>query len=466
MRSFSLSWAAQAIGATAAANAALQVRSVSTDTRELQVGALFFALEGENVDGHRYVAEAFRRGAVAAVVSRSDGAAGGPLLCVSDPLRALGDLAAHYRAQFAVPVVGVTGSVGKTSTRDLITAALSPSGPVLASERNFNTEIGVPLGLFRLESYHRFAALEFAMRGMGQIDRLAEIAQPTAGVITNVGVSHIELLGSQERIAEAKSELLARLPADGLAVLPRSDAFFDYLAGRVPRGVRIVTFARDADARADVAVEAVDGSRVTLRVGGTSRQLTLRAVGTHHAVNAAAAIALVTSVGADIDRAIGAIERWPGAEGRMIARSALTGQTILDDCYNAAPDSMEAALRTLATWPDSAGCRVAILGEMRELGPFAGEAHKRVGRMAAHAGLRLLVAVGEMAAAYAEAAVRETAGAGAPPPEIERVATTDEAIRRVPALLRSGDVVLIKGSRALCMERLVDRLAAGSRAGG
>jgi len=224
MEPIPLTWAAETLGAEILGAPDGVAQSVCTDTRQGAHGALFFALPGERADGHDYVLPAFAAGAAGAVVSRPVPGASGPLLIVPDPLRALGDLAAHYRRCFPIPVVGVTGSVGKTSTKEMIAAILRTKAPTLVSAKNFNTEIGVPLALFQLGPEHGAAVLEMGMRGPGQIARLAEIAQPDIAVITNIGYAHIELLGSQQNIAAAKAEILAYLPEGGVAVLPGSPA--------------------------------------------------------------------------------------------------------------------------------------------------------------------------------------------------------------------------------------------------
>ena len=229
MESFTLGWAVEKLGANLPEGAAERVvRGICTDTRNDAQDTLFFALKGETSDGHQYVEKAFEKGAMAAIVSEVQSNIDGIQIVVPDTVIALGDLAQAYRLQFDIPVVGITGSVGKTSTKEMTAAVLRTKYNVLANEKNYNNEIGVPLTLFRLEKTHEVAVIEMGMRGLGEIDRLAEIAAPTIGVITNIGYAHIERLGSQEKIAEAKSELLARLPSDGVAILPAEDKFLVY----------------------------------------------------------------------------------------------------------------------------------------------------------------------------------------------------------------------------------------------
>lgn len=459
---------------------------VSTDTRYETEGSLFFALRGENADGHDYVRAAFDVGARAAVVARLLPGAGGPQLVVPDTLQALGDLAAAYRRRFSLPVVGVTGSVGKTSTREMTAAALRARLHVLTSLRNFNNEIGVPQTCFALDRSHQAAVLEMGMRGLGQIDRLAQIAQPTLGVITNIGYAHLELLGSQRRIAEAKSELLVRLPPGGVAVLPqvpvhrllddaaeaeRRGAYaqesdcLGYLLSRVPSGCRILTFyggeSEQAYREASVAIRplrvgAGSGMEAQARFGTQERLCRLQAAGESVAPNAAAALAVALALSVPPEEALAALEEWKGAGGRMTVRSGPDGITVLDDCYNAGPESMAAALASLSRWPE--GSRVAVLGDMKELGDFALEAHRFVGRRAAAAGIRVLLTAGALAAEIAEEAARQAGGRGEESPQIVRCETAEEAAQAVAALVRPHDTVLVKGSRAMTMEQIVTAL--------
>ncbi|HXG24459.1 MAG TPA: UDP-N-acetylmuramoyl-tripeptide--D-alanyl-D-alanine ligase, partial [Chthonomonadales bacterium] len=288
MEPISIAEAADALRARVIGSAEGRATSISTDTRRGVQGALFFALRGESTDGHQFVAQAFHQGAAGAVVEHEIVGAGAPQLVVADTLEALGNLARFYRRRFDIPVVAVTGSVGKTSTKEMIACALNARYRTLASEKNFNNEIGVPHTLFALEHTHQAAVLEMAMRGPGQIARLAEIARPSVGVITNIGLSHIELLGSRQAIASAKAELLESLPIDGIAVLPADDDYFAFLRDRCP--CPIITFGveKPADFRASEVTFSEEGAP-RFRIHGV--EVTLRAPGVHHVVNATAACA-------------------------------------------------------------------------------------------------------------------------------------------------------------------------------
>lgn len=431
---------------------------ICTDTRAGAEGALFFALRGENSDGHDYVADAFAKGAVAAVVDHPVEGAEGPQFVVPDTLVALGDLTAYYRDRFEIPVVAITGSVGKTSTKEMTAAALRKQFKVLASEKNFNNEIGVPLTLFALEEDHQIAVVEMGMRAPGEIARLAEIARPTVGVITNIGLSHVERLGSRDAIAGAKAELLEALPEDGLAVLPADDDYASFLLDTCRSQCRVVTFGKSA--RADFRVENIsysEGGLPSFTINGQAFRL--RAPGTHLPINAAAATAVTVSLGIPLDQVAEGLSNYQAPSMRMEILHTPSGWTILNDAYNAAPDSMRAALETLVLL---AGPRrsVAVLGEMRELGDFSAEAHRYVGHLAAEQPLGLLVTVGQAAEEIGRAAADPDGRLG--PDRIHTFGSTIDAVQGLPDLLRSDDVVLIKGSRAMEMEKIVETLLAGS----
>ncbi len=384
MEPFTLGWTAEKLGANHPKGAAdTLVRGICTDTRNDAQDTLFFALKGETSDGHQYVRKAFEKGAVAAIVSEVQDNIEGVQIVVPDTLKALGDLAHAYRMLFDIPVVGITGSVGKTSTKEMTAAVLRTKYNVLANEKNYNNEIGVPLTLFRLDKTHEVAIIEMGMRGLGEIDRLAEIAAPTIGVITNIGYAHIERLGSQEKIAEAKSELLARLPADGFAILPREDKFLSYLKSRVAEGAKIKeTFPQENDlANTETNAEGV--------------YLKIPAVGSHHIYNAMSAITVGAVLDVPLREAIGALRNWQGVEGRMNAIHLPDGTIVLDDCYNAGVESMTAALRTLR---EISGLRkIAVLGDMKELGDFSDEAHRMIGREVVKNRIDVLITVGKLA---------------------------------------------------------------------
>lgn len=445
MEPISIAEAADALRARVIGLAEARATSVSTDTRRSVQGALFFALRGENADGHQYVAQAFHQGAAGAVVEREVVGAGAPQLVVADTLRALGDLARFYRERFDIPVVAVTGSVGKTSTKEMIACALCARYHTLASEKNFNNEIGVPQTLFALDRTYQAAVMEMAMRGPGQIARLAEIARPTVGVITNIGLSHIELLGSRQGIASAKAELLESLPADGVAVLPVEDDYFAFLRDRCPCPIITFGVAKPADFRATEVTFSEEGAP-RFRINGV--EVALRAPGVHHVVNATAACAAVAALGVSLEEATAQLETYHAPSMRMEILTTKDDIILLNDTYNAAPDSMRAALETLNLMASARGRRaVAVLGDMKELGDFSREAHRYVGEMARGKNIGLLVTVGKEAGEIGRALSGKN---------VRAFPDTDLAIKEIRNLVQHGDIVLVKGSRAMGMERIVE----------
>ena len=452
-----------------------EITGICTDTRKLRPGDLFFALIGENTDGHSYVRQALDSGATAAVVSLVPEDAGkGPLIVVADTLRALGLAARNYRRRFQIPVIAITGSVGKTSVREMTAALLRTSYRTLASEKNFNNEIGVPLTLFELSSEHEAAVIEMGMRGAGEIDWLAEIAEPAIGLITNIGHSHLERLGSREGIASAKAEMLARLPADGVAILPRQDDYFEFLKRQIKSGCRIITYSDSARDRPDVSVQVEDGCP-TVATGGQKTSLNMDAMTPHTARNAAAAIAAGLALDIPVALAVNAFTGLKPVEGRLRPLRGKNWITVLDDCYNAAPESMATALEFLSAshsvlgtgLPLPSECetlvyakmrRVAVLGDMRELGEAAPELHRVVGRQVVDAGVHLLITVGELAGMIAQEAERRAAEIGKPAPLHRAFANSDEAATGIEFLLAPLDYILVKGSRAMEMEKIVAAL--------
>ena len=486
MKDFTIRWVVETLNAPIIADSAVAlhgvVTGVSIDTRTIRPGDLFFALRGEHSDGHEYVKTAFERGAIAAVVSDTVADAGGRQIRVPDTLRAFGDLAAAYRRQFPIPIVGVTGSVGKTSTKEMIAAVLRTRYNTLANEKNFNNEIGVPLTLFQLDRTHEVAVIEMGMRGLGEIDRLAEIAAPTIGLITNIGYAHVERLGNQANIAQAKTELFQRLPQDGIALIPlnptanhyggvtatenpyqyrllphvKPDALSAYLRERVPVGCRIIVYGPPGSAgggTSDVILTGVadrdDGGLDALAIAGEEEaEFTLFAVGHHHIRNAAAALAVGYALNVPLELATTALEKWRGAVNRMAIEHTSEGLTVLNDCYNASLESMQSALTTLHHMTVK-GKRVAILGDMKELGEFSLQAHQEIGRAVVEAEVETLVTVGGLAKEIA-ATAQEFAAIKA-----RHFADSDEAAAQIRKFVEPGDTILVKGSRAMRMEKIV-----------
>lgn len=435
---------------------------VSTDTRTLGPGAAFVALCGERFDAHDFLGDAERAGAACAVVAEARAAALGsasrlPLLAVPDTLSALGELARFHRRRFRIPLVAVTGSNGKTTTREMIAAILSTRGPTLRSEGNLNNLVGVPLTLLRLGREHRAAVVEMGMNRPGEIARLAALAEPQVGLVTNASPAHLQGLGSMEAVVDAKAELYQALGPGGIAVAGADD---DRLLGRArASGRRLVTFGAGRG-RGDVVVLDVlrhgeDGLHFLLGIGNREVEVHLSLLGEHNAVNAAAAAAAAVALGCtDREIARGLAEVRP--VGRRLRPERLpTGVFLLDDCYNANPASMEAALRTLAALAGGRGGRaVAVLGDMLELGAAEAEAHRQLGAEAARTGLSWLATFGPRSRGTLEAA--HAAGlAGDAGFHTEDV---DALVAFVKPRIRPGDVLLVKGSRGMKLERLVEVL--------
>lgn len=441
------------------------VAGVSTDTRSLAAGALFVALRGERHDAAAFLPAAAAAGAAAAVVASEVAApAGLPRLLVADTLAALGALAGHHRRRFTLPVVGVTGSNGKTTTREMIAAILAERGPVLKTEGNLNNEIGVPLTLFGLDHHHQAAVIEMGMNHPGEIARLAAMAAPQVGVVTNAAAAHLEGLKTIDGVADAKAELYAGLPQGGIAVVNADDARM--LARARASGRRLLTFAAGRQRRGDVAVlevlrQEAAGTRFVLGVGNRELTVSLPLVGAHNALNAAAAACAAIALGCsdqEIVRGLAAVR----PVGRRLRLERLPGGALLvDDCYNANPLSMGAALRTLAELARAEGGRpLAVLGDMLELGPGEAELHRGVGADAAGVPVARLFGFGPRSRETLAGAV----AAGLPPDrtfQTEDVAALTEAVRGAAA---PGDVLLVKGSRGMRLERLVVALGGTAEA--
>jgi UDP-N-acetylmuramoyl-tripeptide--D-alanyl-D-alanine ligase len=432
---------------------AIVVEGYSIDSRTIGAGELFFAVKGERFDGHDFVTAALERGATAAVVSRArvaslpDAALAVPLLVTEDPLTALQALGAHVRRRWGKRVVAVTGSAGKTTTKDAIAVALGAMFNVLKSKGNLNNNYGLPLQLLRIEQEHEFAVVEMGMNHAGEIAALARIATPDWGVVTNVGMAHVENFSdAQAGIARAKFELVASLPETGVAFLNCDDAYVSQF-GRDFAG-SAVYFGRGpcADPQIIAVAEDEHGLRIRYRSDGQERDLALKLVGGHNALNAMAALAVAREAGVDLDAAEAELEKLtPGDKrGETIA---LGGATILNDSYNSNPEALRSMIGTLAARP--AQRRILIAGEMLELGEHAARLHAECGKAAAEAGLDMIIGVRGNAEHLAAAAC----GAGV---AALFLPDADAAGRWLAGNLRPGDVALVKGSRGVRLERAIE----------
>ena len=417
--------------------------SFHTDSREVVQGGVFFALRGSQMDGRRFIHDAISRGAAAIVSERKTDIPSGIVeVVVPDSWKALYAVAAYALAKVSPLVVGVTGSNGKTSTREMVAAILGTRFSVHRTQGNLNTETGLPLTLLGLEPHHQAVVLEMGMQHAGDIARLAALARPAVGVVTNVGTVHMEFFDSQEDLAKAKGELVAALPENGLAVLNADNEFFPLLARMT--SARIASFGHDHGDYRVHGYHATAGGGAEFSVRDVPVRMSL--AGRHQALNAAAAIAAGEFAGVPIEDAAEALA-GVRVEHRLEETAAPGGYVLVDDAYNASPESMLAAFETLAESPRH-GRLLAVLGRMGELGAGAGEAHRRVGRRAAEVFDAVCVVEGEHAGLLAEAAGAELV------PDREAAA---EWVRRHAA---PGDRVLIKASHGAGLDEVVRELAA------
>ena len=449
--SMTLGQVAEACGGSVADTfAGIVATGVSTDTRLLRPGDLFVALRGANHDGHEFVENAFEAGAAGAVVSRRDAAGPGrPTVVVHDTLQALGHIAAAHRSRFDLLIAAITGSTAKTTTKNMLTAAMEGVGETLSAPGTQNNEIGVPLTLLQICAAHRFCILELAMRGVGEIDYLARVCRPSVGVITNIGDSHIGRLGSRDAIARAKAELLASLDAGGRAVLNADDFYFRLLVEMSPCPVSSFGMTDAADFHpAQVRSRGLAGTDFAMVTPDGEVPISLVVPGWHNVINALAAAAAASALGASLDQIAQGLAGYTGTPMRMERLTGMRGATVINDAYNASPDSMGAALDLLA---ETQGRRVLVFGDMLELGGEAEQAHREIGRYAARSGVDWLVTVGRMAALAAE----EADAAGVPTDSFADVGPAIEALREG---LAEGDIVLVKASRGMALERVVEAI--------
>jgi len=454
MSRFSLGVLARAAGAEIVGGALpAGVEAVGTDSRSLPRSSLFVALRGERFDGHEFVGAAIDNGARAVLIDREGAAALGdlrkPALVVDDTLVALGDMARQVRVDRGGPVAAVTGSNGKTTTKELLAAALGSYGGVHKNSGNFNNLIGLPLTVFAWPRGAWAAVLEMGMNAPGEITRLTEIAAPDVGLVTNVGPAHLEGLGTIEAVARAKGELYASLAEGATCVLNVDDPMVRDicvpLAGRRP-GVFFGT-GDGCDVRVVAQTLVAGGSRVILSIDGTYTAIDLPLVGVHNALNAAGAAAAAWALGVSPQDIAAGMSKVTIPGGRL---RVLSGDvTVVDDTYNANPASMRAAFGALAQL--ATGRRVVVLGDMFELGEHAARLHREVGAAAVDAEIALVVALGEHAGSVA-AGARERGAAA------ESYSTLEELLGALDASVRPGDWVLVKGSRGMRMERVVEHL--------
>ncbi len=425
-----------------------QFSGCSTDSRTLPSGALFFALSGEHFDGHRFLAEAAGRGARGAVVEREVADAGLPLLSVPDTRQALGLLAGNWRQRFDIPVVAITGSNGKTTVKEMLAAIFSQLAPTLVTPGNLNNDIGVPLTLFGLGGAHRYGVIEMGANHPGEIALLTRLVRPKVAVITQCAPAHLEGFGSIEGVARAKAEIYSDLDADGIAIINADDAYAGYWRSCCP-ATRQISFGLRSGA--DVSATQVQNNggamHFVLHTGAGKVPVRLPLLGAHNVMNALAAAACATALEIPLPRIASGLEAMRAVKGRLQLKPGCNGARVLDDTYNANPTSLQAAVDVLATFP---GHHWLVLGDMGELGPTADDLHTRAGVSARQCGVERLFALGALSQCAARAF-----GAGA-----EHFTDSEALVARLRPALAADVAVLVKGSRAMAMERVVAAIVA------
>ncbi len=439
-------------------------RGISTDSRTIGEGELYIALAGPRFDGHHYALEALDKKAAGVVVEEGkardihwNGHQSRAIILVEDTLRALGNLARERRRRYPVPVVALTGSNGKTTTKEMISACLETKFPVLKNRGNWNNLVGLPLTLLRLTEKERVVVLEMGMNVPGEIRRLTEIAEPDVGLITNIERVHLEGLGSLDRLKEEKGELFLRMKRDGTIVVNRDDPRVLDLAKRF-EGHQITFGIRepsDVTAR-EIHLRGTRGTSFKLVFEGEETEMTLPLLGRHFVPDALSAIAIAALFGIELGVVKEVLEHFRPTPMRMEILSLGNGSALINDAYNANPRSMESALETLAE-VKGGGRAIAVLGDMLELGDYAEEAHVQAGRRVGELSIDLLLALGEWAPVVVESAIRH----GMEPERARVVESHGEAVAFLKRAFQEGDWILIKGSRRMAMEKIVEGFIEG-----
>lgn len=424
-----------------------EVQNVCIDSRKVTKGCLFIAIAGENFDGHNFAAAAVRAGA-AAVMCHRPVECGAPTVLVKNTAAALMHLAAHYRQKFNIPVVGLTGSVGKTTTKDMVHCVLSRKYKTLKSEGNHNNEIGMPLTVLELNSSHQAAIFEMGMYFFGEISELTRVARPDVGIITNIGVCHIENLGSQENILKAKLELIDGMTPGAPLLLNGDDKF---LSSAVISGFQVDYYGIENPAcrfRAEQVEQTENAMTFVVAFDGKKQPVTLPAPGMHHVYDALAAFAAGIVLGvAPEEAAAGLADYLPSGMRQHMVK--INDVTVIEDCYNASPDSMKAALGILNDLKTDR--KVAVLGDMNELGALSVQAHQSIGACAAECA-DMLFAVGEKAEGYVVGARQANM------PQVEYFTSKEELLQRLENVIQPGDGVLFKASRGMKLEEVITNL--------
>ena len=447
------------------------VNGICTDTRLISPGNLFLTLQGDKFDAHDFIYQAVEGNAGALIVSRNVQASPNtPLIMVQDTRQALQDLAAHYRNHFNLPVVGVTGSSGKTTTKDMIASVLGANPPVLKTTGNYNNEIGLPLTILNLSSEHKAAVVEMAMRGLGEINTLSKIAGPTCAVITNIGLAHLERLGTKENIAQAKGEILAHIPTSGFALLPYNCQYAYEQAYRCKGRVLYYGLADSINAYGDIYAVNIRREQkgncftacFTACMEDIQQEIQLPLPGEHNIHNALAAFGVGVLLGIDPKQIAANLAAVSFSGMRMDIQEVIADNksfTMINDAYNANPDSTCAALQSLAELASSnvAGEKrrtIALLGDMLELGAVTKQGHRQVGAATVRRRINKLITIGPLSKETAQGALL----AGGVPEGVDICANNAEALIALKSALKPGDLVLVKGSRGMQMEEIIEAL--------
>lgn len=432
------------------------VQDVVRDSREVEEGVVFLALNGENNNGHKFVPTAIENGAVCCVVNRDEGDFGKlPVIKVDDTFKALMDIASYYRMQFDIPIVGITGSVGKTSTKEMIACVLGEEFKTHKTEGNYNNEVGVPLTLLRLSKDDDISVIEMGMSNFGEISRLTNAVKPDTAVITNIGVSHIENLGSREGIRKAKFEIFEGLSVDGTVILNGDDPYLWSANGDIDYETLYYGIENKA---CDIVAKDIktfsDSSEFTLRIDGEEYRFEINAPGVHHIYNALAAVLVGIKYNMSVENIVAGIKSFePSGHRQVIVETDKF--TIIEDYYNASPDSMQSGLNVLSITERGEGSRkVACLADMLELGNISKQAHRQVGHVVADSKADCLIVIGNDAKYIAEGAVDN----GFDPGNIYYFENNDKAKAELENIVRDGDIILIKGSRGMRLEEIANYL--------
>ena len=426
------------------------IENVSIDSREVNGNTLFVALKGENSDGHNYIEKAFENGA-SLVISEKDIVGNGAVVKVKNSSKALGKIAKFYKKKLNLKTIAVTGSVGKTTTKDMLSAVMNMQYNTLKTEGNFNNELGLPLTVLRLKKTHEAAVLEMGMSEFGEIDYLADIARPDVAIITNIGMSHIENLGSQEGIFKAKTEICNYFNKDSLLIVNADDK---YLKKALEfKGFNVVGYGIENECQykaRDIENLGLDGAKFSVDIYEREYRIHVKTPGVHNVYNALAAIACGVHYNIGPNKIIEGIENFSLTKMRMSVEKA-GSVTIINDCYNSSPDSVNAALKVLATQSTR---KVAVLGDCLEMGEYAEDSHFKIGEEVTRNKIDVLLTAGSNAKFIAEGAkIRET----------YTFDTTDELVLNISKFIKENDTVLVKASRGMHFEKVVDKITEGNK---